>query len=49
MKNLPVNLRDEIDALYIAAYEALEKKDLNTAKEQAEKALAVVLAKGKSS
>ncbi|MBB1349446.1 MULTISPECIES: hypothetical protein [unclassified Pseudoalteromonas] len=38
MKNLPVNLRDEIDALYIAAYEALEKKDLNTAKEQAEKA-----------
>ena len=38
MKNLPVNLRDKIDALYISAYEALEKKDLNTAKEQAENA-----------
>jgi|GEM_PF-5420932 len=38
MKNLPVNLRDKIDALYILAYEALEKKDFNTAKEQAEKA-----------
>ena len=38
MKNLPLNLRDKIDALYISAYEALEKKDLNTAKEQAENA-----------
>jgi len=38
MKTLPVHLRDEIDALYIFAYEALEKKDFNTAKEQSEKA-----------
>ncbi len=38
MENLPVKLRDEIDALFISAYESLERKDLTKARSQAEKA-----------
>ncbi|MBB1282564.1 hypothetical protein [Pseudoalteromonas sp. SR41-1] len=38
MKKLPVELRDKIDELYIFAFQALERKDFITAKEQAEKA-----------
>ncbi len=38
MKNLPIELRDKIDELYIFAFQALEKKGFYTAKKQAEKA-----------
>ena len=38
MKNLPVELRDKIAELYIFAFQALERKEFITAKEQAEKA-----------
>ncbi|NTS77891.1 hypothetical protein HR060_13610 [Catenovulum sp. SM1970] len=38
MNNLPINLREKIDNLYIAAFKALEKKDFKIAKQQAEQA-----------
>ncbi|MCG9761807.1 MULTISPECIES: hypothetical protein [Pseudoalteromonas] len=38
MENLPIDLRDEIDALYISAYKLLEANDVDTAQEKAEEA-----------
>lgn len=37
MENLPIDLRDKIDALYISAYKALEVKNVDTAKKKQKK------------
>ncbi|MBB1335986.1 hypothetical protein H5154_22400 [Pseudoalteromonas sp. SR44-5] len=38
MENLPIDLRDKIDALYISAYKALEVKNVDIAKKKADEA-----------
>ena len=42
MENLPIDLRDKIDALYISAYKALEVKNVDTAKKKSRRSMGVI-------